>query len=125
MFAGVITFSAFQSDGMPVARIEVVLRASDPLFELGMDLFGHRREDRFWKATLASLAAHFGVNAQPEMHRQLLSRRFQWSNAGNIVHNSLIRSGFFQSTAPITRLARRFRRQSPSPVPPVKEQIEA
>jgi hypothetical protein len=124
MFAGVITFSAYRSGGTPVAQIEVVLRASDPLFEIGMILFGHRREDWFWRATLANLAAHFGASAEPEMHRQVLSRRYQWSNTGNLVSNSLLRGALFRSTAPITRLARRFRRQAQSPSS-VKEQGDA
>ena len=110
------------SGGVPVAQIEAVLRASDPLYEIGMMFFGHRQEDRFWRDTLANLAAFFGVRADAEMHRQLLSRRYQWSNAGNLVSNGLIRGALFRSTAPFTRLARRFRRQSRSPV---KEQIEA
>jgi hypothetical protein len=124
MFAGVITFSAFRSGGVPVAQIEVMLRASDPLFEAGMVLFGHRREDRFWRDTLANLAAFFGVRAEPEMHRQLLSRRYQWSKAGNLASNSLLRGALFRSTGPVTRLARRFRRQARDQSP-VKEQIEA
>jgi len=119
IFAGVITFSAFRSGGTPVAQIEVVLRASDPLFEIGMELFGHRQEDRFWQATLANLARFFGVNAQPEMHRQLLSRNYQWSNAGNVRKNSFIRGIIARGTAPFSRLAHRFRQQSA-----VKEQAE-
>ena len=119
MFAGVITFSAFRSGGDPVAQIEVVLRASDPLFEIGMALFGHRQEDEFWQETLANLAHHFGVDAQPEMHRQLLSRNYQWSNAGNVVQNSFIRGIIARGTAPFSRLAHRFRQQSAA-----KEQAE-
>ncbi len=119
IFAGVITFSAFRSGGTPVAQIEIVLRASDPLFEIGMELFGHRQEDRFWLQTLSNLAAFFGVDARPEMHRQLISRTYQWSNAGNVLKNSFIRGIIGRGTAPISRLAHRFRQQSAA-----KEQAE-
>lgn len=119
MFAGVITFSAFRSDGIPVAQIEIVMRASDPLFEIGMELFGHRQEDRFWQETLGNLAAFFGVSAQPGMNRQLLSRDYQWSNAGNVLKNSFIRGIIARGTAPISGLGSRFRQQSAA-----KEQAE-
>jgi hypothetical protein len=105
----VITFSAFRSGGEPVAQIEIVLRASDPVYEIGLRLFGHRQEDEFWQQVLANLAAHFGIDGKAEMNARILDRRYQWSQAGNIVSNSLIRSGLFRSTAPFARLARRFR----------------
>jgi hypothetical protein len=117
VFAGVITFSAYQSSGWPVAQIEILLRASDPVFEIGMNLFGHKQEDRFWLAVLASLARWFGSDAVPEMHAQVVDQRYQWSHAGNIVRNSLIRTWLFRSTAPVTRMAERFRRRSTSSGP--------
>ncbi len=59
MFAGWITFSATEVDGETVAQAQVLMRASDPIFELGLTLGGHRQEDRFWQHTLTPLAAHF------------------------------------------------------------------
>src|SRR5205814_4576807 len=59
VFAGWITFSAAERDESTVAQIQVLMRASDPFFELGMPIVGHRNEDRFWQRTLGALAAHF------------------------------------------------------------------
>ena len=59
MFAGWITFSATEVDGDTVAQAQVLMRASDPIFELGLTLGGHKQEDRFWQHTLTALAAHF------------------------------------------------------------------
>ena len=43
MFAGWITFSAERADGATIVRAHVLMRASDPLYELGMTLGGHAR----------------------------------------------------------------------------------
>ena len=64
MFASWITFSALRQDGVTVPRIEVLLRANDPLYEVAMSLFGHKQENAFWVATLHNLATRFGVDAQ-------------------------------------------------------------
>ena len=61
MFAGWITFSATEQGDETVAQAQVLMRASDPVFEIGMVLGGHRQENRIWDHTLTSLAAHFGV----------------------------------------------------------------
>jgi hypothetical protein len=45
MFASWITFSALRQDGVTVPRIEVLLRANDPLYEVGMSL-GHKQRTR-------------------------------------------------------------------------------
>ena len=52
MFAGWITFSATQVDGDTVAQAQVLMRASDPIFEMGLTMGGHKPEDRFWQHTL-------------------------------------------------------------------------
>jgi hypothetical protein len=41
MFAGWITFSATEVDGDTVGQAQVLMRASDPIFELGLTLGGH------------------------------------------------------------------------------------
>ena len=38
MFAGWITFSSFVEDGETFAQAQVLMRASDPLYEIGMTL---------------------------------------------------------------------------------------
>src|SRR5579864_5620513 len=42
MFAGWITFSAFEEDGTTVAQAQVLMRANDPLYELGLTMGGQR-----------------------------------------------------------------------------------
>lgn len=93
MFAGWITFSASEAGGTTVAQAQVLMRAQDPLSELGLSLGGHRQEDRFWEQTLANLAAHFGVEAPVETQVVCVDRRRQWSRAGNIRHSAAIRNG--------------------------------
>src|SRR4029453_908776 len=41
MFSGWITFSATERDGDTVAEAQVLMRASDPIYELGLALGGH------------------------------------------------------------------------------------
>jgi len=110
IFAGVITFSAFDEGGITVAQSDVLMRASDPIFEVGMVLFGYRREDRFWEQTLAALARSFGATATPSMDARCIDRHFQWRQAKNIRQNALLRSFIKRSTAPATRIAQRVHR---------------
>ena len=63
LFAGWITFSSHRDEDGTVAQTQVLMRAQDPLSELGLALGGHRQEDRFWQRTLANLAAHLGERA--------------------------------------------------------------
>ena len=104
-FAAVITFSAYPESGIPVAQVEIVMRAMDPLFELGLMFGGHRREDRFWLETLAALGKSVGVQTLPQMESEILDRRRHWRKAGNIVRNAYIRTGLYMMTRPLRRLA--------------------
>jgi hypothetical protein len=110
MFAGWITFSAFQDDGVTVAQAHVLMRASDPLYEVGMAFGGHRQEDRHWAHTLRSLAAAFGVEGEVTTEAVCVDRRRQWSKVGNVWHNAGIRSGMYTAMAPMRLAARPFRR---------------
>lgn len=93
MLAGWITFSASEEAGVTTAQAQVLMRAQDPLTELGLALGGHRMENRFWERTLANLALHLGV-AEPlvETHSVCVDRRRQWRRAGNIRHSIAVRS---------------------------------
>ncbi len=93
LFAGWITFSSHEADGTTVAQAQVLMRAQDPLSELGLSLGGHRQEDRFWEQTLTNLAAHFGVETPVETQVVCVDRKRQWSKAGNIRNSAAIRSG--------------------------------
>jgi hypothetical protein len=104
-FAAKITFSAYEDDGTTVAQAEMWLRASDPLYEIGLPLGGNRRDDQFWLATLRNLAGHFEVSATPEMEKTCLDRRRKWRHATNIVDNAFLRTGWHLLTLPFHRLA--------------------
>jgi hypothetical protein len=108
-FAGTITFSAYPAASETVAQVEMLLRASDPLFELALPLGGHRRDDRFWQATLQNLAAHFGVTAEPDTFKQCVDLHRHWRKAGNIVRNSYMKTAVHLITLPFRRLILRLR----------------
>jgi len=81
MFAGMITFSAYERMG-----------------------FGHKAEDAFWDSTLKNLAAHLGVtNPQPTQANSLVDPRVQWGEWRNIWHNAGIRSGLYMPVAMIKK----------------------
>lgn len=100
VFAGWITFSAADAEGETVAQIQVLMRASDPIFELGLALGGHRQEDRFWQHTLTQLAGHFDHVAEVSTHVVCVDRRRQWSRWRNVWHSSAIRSTLYMAGAP-------------------------
>jgi hypothetical protein len=102
VFAGWITFSAASESGVTVAHAEVLMRAADPICELGLAFGGHRREDQFWHQTLTSLATSFGV-ASPQVEQRVVcvDPRRQWRRAGNIWRNGAVRTGLFRATAPV------------------------
>lgn len=95
MFAGWITFSAFDDGGTTVAQAQVLMRAQDPLSELGLMLGGHRTENRFWEQTLAALAAHLGVAAIPTTEVVCVDARRQWSKFGNVRYDVGIRNSIY------------------------------
>ncbi len=110
MFAGWITFSAFAEDGLTFAQAQVLMRASDPMYELGMTFGGHGKEDEHWSHTLRALQAHLGATGDVTVQSVCVDRGRQWSKATNIWHNAGIRSGIYMTAAPIRMIARPFRR---------------
>jgi hypothetical protein len=101
MFAGWITFSAERSGDAAMIRAHVLMRANDPLYELGMTFGGHSKEDRFWAETLTALATRLGVpDPLVETRSTCVDNRRQWKHAGNIRHNSMLRSVFQTLAAP-------------------------
>lgn len=102
-----ITFSAFRdASGTIVAQAQAIERAGDPLFEIGLGMFGHRANRRFWTRTLANLAAHFGVAAEPEVQAVCVDRHRQWRHVGNVRHNATFRSMLHTAAAPARWLRR-------------------
>jgi hypothetical protein len=106
MFAGWITFSAYEEDGCTVAQIQVLIRPNDPAYELGFRLGASRSESRFWQLTLASMAAHFGVGEPVETRVECIDPRVQWSQFWNIWQNAAIRTTLYLLLTPL-RLLRR------------------
>jgi hypothetical protein len=104
-FAGTITFSSRDDAGATVAQVEVIMRASDPLYELGMSLGGHRHENRFWEASLGALARYFGVEAEPAMDMTCLDSHRKWRNATNIVDNAFLHTVTYLVGRPFRLLA--------------------
>jgi hypothetical protein len=92
MFAGWITFSSYKSDDQVLAQALVLMRAGDPIYELGLTFGGHQQEDKFWRHTLSSLADHFGVTTPVEMEAVCVDKRRQWRNTRNIRHNAAVRT---------------------------------
>jgi hypothetical protein len=110
MFAGWITFSSFEEDASPVAQAQVLVRAGDPLYEIGMSLGGYAKEDRFWQDTLRNLARHFSIEAEPTMQTTCVDPKRQWSQVKNVWHNAAIRSALYTVAAPARWVATPFRR---------------
>ena len=105
MFAGMITFSAFDDDGVTVVQIQALIRASDPLYELSFRLgFGHKAEDAFWFDTLRNLAGHVGASSQtPTLTSTCVDNKVQWTEAKNIWQNAAIRSTLYMPVHLIRR----------------------
>ena len=118
MFAGWITFSAFDDEQGTTVQVQVLIRANDPLYEVAFALGGARKEDKFWFETLKNLAAEFEVrDPMVELTAVCVDKKRQWKRAKNIWHNSAIRSGFYALGAPGRWIAKPFKRKPPAPAP--------
>jgi len=107
MFAGWITFSAESAGDGTVVQAQVLMRASDPLYEIGMMLGGHRKEDKFWVATLRALSVRLGVPVAPiTAVNTCVDPKRQWRHAGDVWHNSMVRSVLQTIASPVTALVR-------------------
>jgi hypothetical protein len=110
MFVGMITFSAFDKDGITNAQVQALIRAGDPMYEAMMPLVLHRKEDAFWKGTLRNVGKHFGVDAEPEMAKVLVDRKRQWSQWKNLKSNAAVRTILYSLGTPFRALAKPFRK---------------
>ncbi len=110
MFAGWITFSAEREGDQTMVQAQVLMRANDPIYEIGMMMGGHAKEDKFWAATLASLGQRLGVpDPKVDTKSTCVDSKRQWRHARNIWHNSAVRSVLQTIAAPVTGLARMLR----------------
>jgi hypothetical protein len=112
MFAGWITFSAERearpnSTQATIVQAQVLMRANDPLYEISMIVAGHRKEDKFWAATLTALGQRLGIaDPKVETRSTCVDSRRQWRHARNVWHNSMVRSMLQTLAAPVTGLRR-------------------
>jgi hypothetical protein len=90
------------------------MRASDPIFEIGLMLGGHKREDTFWLEVLTNLAHYLGSTGTPRLESTCESRQFRFRNIGNIRRNAILRNGLHRPTDTLRRLTRR-QKQSVDP----------
>ncbi len=109
MFAGWITFCSYVKSDVTVAQAQVLIRANDPIYEVGMMLGGHRKEDKFWHQTLTNLSTHFGVKEEVETQIVCVDKKRQWNKAKNVWHNAAIRSGIYMMGTPFRLMAKPFR----------------
>jgi hypothetical protein len=91
-FAGLITFSAHRDGAATAAQIQLLIRAQDPMTEVGMAFGGHRKENRMWEHTLRSLAASLGIDGEPSSEIVCVDRRRQWRRFGNVRHDPVLRA---------------------------------
>jgi len=94
-WAAIITFSAHESPEaeLSVAKVHLLVRANEPLYEASFKLYTSRLEDKIWTHTLTQVASHFGTDSPTvRMSVQLVDKKRQWSEMKNIWKNSAIRS---------------------------------
>ncbi len=104
MFAGWITFSAEREGDTTIVQAQVLMRANDPLYEVAMMLGGHRKEDKFWEATLIALGRRLGTqDPKVEARSTWVDSKRQWRHARNVWHNSMVRSVLQTLAAPFRR----------------------
>jgi len=112
MFAGWITFSATEVEDETVAQAQVLMRASDPIFELGLTLGGHKQENVFWEETLTNVAKRFGHEGDVDTAVVCVDQKRQWGRWRNIWQSSAIRSTFYMFGAPGRAIKRGLSRKS-------------
>lgn len=92
MFAGWNRFSTADTPDGTRASVTIEMRASDPLYEVGLVLGGHRAEELFWAEMLWNLAARFEQRPKVRLMRRRLDRKRNWRHTGNIRQNAFIRT---------------------------------
>ena len=102
--AGWVTFSSYVEDGFTFAQVQVLARASDPLYELAFRLAGSKLQDRIWTHVLTELAALLGTSGDVQMHKTLLDPKLQWKRAANIWYNAQLRTLLYSPIGLIRRI---------------------
>ena len=102
-FAGWITFSAYTDDTGTIGQVQLIIRPSDPLWDLAFVLGAGKTEDRMWQHTLRSLARHFGGTSEPETTVVKVDSKRLWRNARNITKNAALGSLLHLPSAVVRR----------------------
>ncbi len=90
-FAGFITFSAHEEDPVgTMAQVQLLLRANDPIYEVGMIAFGSRNENKMWQHTLRSLADYLGSSAPVSSKIVCVDKKRLWKNFSNVRYNGTL-----------------------------------
>jgi anti-anti-sigma factor len=110
--AGWVTFSSFVEEARTFAQVQVIARASDPLYELAFRVAGSKLQDQIWTHVLTALATKLGTSGEVQMHRTLLDPKLQWGRASNIWYNALLRTLLYSPIALVRRIIARFRPKS-------------
>ncbi len=108
VFAGWITFSAYAEDEITTVQVQILMRASDPIYECGLRFGGHKKEDTFWQHTLGQVAKYFNLDSPVVIETICVDKKLQWSSARNVWHNSAVRTIIHTMTTP----ARWFRKRA-------------
>lgn len=97
------TFSVLEEDGVPVAQIQSMARAADPLYEFYFRFLGSSaQQEKTWTYVLTALAKNFGVTGQPvNLTKVCLDPQVQWSYAGNIRKSAAIHTVLYKLAAPL------------------------
>jgi hypothetical protein len=111
-WAGMITFGAESEGDATAAHVQVLVRANDPIYELGMRTFMSAAEDKFWFETLRNVGAHFGASGKPTLHAQLVDPKVQWREWKNVWQNAGVRTALHLASAPVRWAQSKLRRGS-------------
>jgi Domain of unknown function (DUF1990) len=105
MFAGMITFSARHEQSGTIAEIRMLVRPADPLWVIVWPV-GRGMEGKFWKGTLANLAAAHGVTgvAATEV-TTCVDERTLWKNWRNVFRNGAATTVFHSVGRPLRKRA--------------------
>lgn len=103
--AGWVEFCAERGDdGVIVAQVQSVARASDPLYEVAFRVRGSKEQERIWHHVLRALAGYFGTSGDVEFRREMLDPDLQWGRGLNIRHNAMLGTLLHNLMSPLRRL---------------------
>jgi hypothetical protein len=90
MFAGWVELSTRDCGAEVEASVTVEMRAGDPLYEVGLALGGHRREELFWAEMLRNLARRYGSRPPVHLLRRRVDAHRHWRYAANVRYNAML-----------------------------------